>query len=228
MKTHPNLTSRVWAGSPSVLPCRPTVSFFTTGIPVPSICTYRIGTGFAQHHGQIQLHGSLDLFLLGCGDILADGFRRPLHGFGGHLQIGKQFHLLPSVVEGCLLADDRLHAAHPGRELRVLNVQFDIGGELAGMAVRAQVVGARHFHHAHHRQDRFGAQFPIMRRVATTTGDGPLVCRRDWELQQFGQDRCPCMVHGGAHQHLGGLQFQMSRLAAAVEESHATVGLLRA
>ena len=53
--------------------------------------------------------------------------------------------------------------------------------------------------------------------VATTTGDGPLVCRWDWELQQFGQDRCPSMVHGGAHQHLGGLQFQMSRLAAAVE-----------
>ena len=56
-----------------------------------------------------------------------------------------------------------------------------------------------------------------MRCVATTTGDGPLVCRWDWELQQFGQDRCSRMVHGGAHQHLGGFQFQMSRLAAAAE-----------
>src|SRR5260370_9132314 len=44
VKTHPNLTSRVWDGWPSVLPCRPTVSFFTTGISVPSICTYRIET----------------------------------------------------------------------------------------------------------------------------------------------------------------------------------------
>ena len=39
----PTLTSRVGAGCPSILPCRPTVSFFTTGIPVPSLCTYRIG-----------------------------------------------------------------------------------------------------------------------------------------------------------------------------------------
>jgi hypothetical protein len=29
---------------PSVLPCRPIVSFLTTDTPVPSICTYRIGT----------------------------------------------------------------------------------------------------------------------------------------------------------------------------------------
>jgi hypothetical protein len=26
---------------------------------------------FAHHHGQIQLHGSLDLFLLACADVLA-------------------------------------------------------------------------------------------------------------------------------------------------------------
>jgi hypothetical protein len=31
------------------------------------------------------------------------------------------------------------------------------------------------------------------------------------------KNRCPGMVHGGAHQHFGGFQFQMSRLQAAVE-----------
>ena len=70
--------------------------------------------GFAHDDRQIQLHGPLDLLLLACGDILSDGFRRPLHGFGGHLQIGEQFHLLASVIEGRLLAHHRLHAAHPG------------------------------------------------------------------------------------------------------------------
>ena len=115
------------------------------------------GNRFAHHDRQIQLHGSLDLLLLACGDILADRFRRSLHGFGGHLQIGEQFHLLASVIEGGLLADDRLHAAHSRRELRVFDVQFDIGGELAGMAVRAQVVGTRDFHLAHCGQHRLGA-----------------------------------------------------------------------
>jgi hypothetical protein len=44
---------------------------------------------FAHHHRQIQLHGPLDLLLLAGGDILPDGFRRPLHGLGGHLQVGE-------------------------------------------------------------------------------------------------------------------------------------------
>ena len=130
-----------------------------------------------------------------CGDILSDGFRRPLHGFGGHLQIGEQLHLLASVIEGRLLAHHRLHAAHPGRELRVFDVQFDIGGELAGVAVRAQVVGARHFHLAHRRQNRFGAQFPVVSRVAARARQRPLFGGRSGELQQFGEGRGSGLMH---------------------------------
>src|SRR5213080_3920954 len=33
------------------------------------------------------------------------------------------------------------HAAHPGREFRVFDVQFDIGGKLPGATVRAPIVG---------------------------------------------------------------------------------------
>jgi len=44
---------------------------------------------FAYHHRQIQLDGPLDLFLLASGDTFSDGFGRPLHCFGGHLQIGE-------------------------------------------------------------------------------------------------------------------------------------------
>jgi hypothetical protein len=58
-----------------------------------------------------------------------------------------------------------------------------------------------------------------MRRVATRTSDDTVIGRRGRELQQFGQNRCPSVVHGGAHQHLGGLQFQMSRLLAATENN---------
>ena len=111
---------------------------------------------FAQHHGQIQLHGSPDFFLLAGGDICAYSLRRALHGFGGHLQIGEEFHLLASVVEGALLAHDRLHTPHSRRDLGVFDIQFDVGGELAGMAVRTQVVRARYLHLTHHRLDRLG------------------------------------------------------------------------
>ena len=94
---------------------------------------------FAQHDGQIQLHGSLDLCLLARGDILAYGFRCPLHGFGGDLQTGEQFHLLTPVVEGCRRSHHSEHAAHFGGDFRFLHIQFHIGRELSLMASRTQV-----------------------------------------------------------------------------------------
>jgi hypothetical protein len=42
---------------------------------------------FAHLHRQIQLHGPLNLLLVTRGDMLSYGFRRPLHAFGGHLQV---------------------------------------------------------------------------------------------------------------------------------------------
>ena len=111
---------------------------------------------FSHHHGQIQLHGSLDFLLLARGDIFSNGLRCALYGFGGHLQIGKQFHLLLPMFKRSLLAHHGLHAADSRRGLGVFDVQFDVGGELTDMAVRAQVVGARYFYGAHGGQNRLG------------------------------------------------------------------------
>jgi hypothetical protein len=88
-----------------------------------------------------QLHGALHQFPLVYRDILADGFRCPLHAFGRHLQIGKQLHLLAAVVERPLLSYHRLHAAHSRGELCIFDVQLDVDGKLPSMAVRTQVVG---------------------------------------------------------------------------------------
>ena len=98
---------------------------------------------FAHHDGQIQLHGSLNLCLLARGDILAYGFRCPLHGFGGDLQTGEQFHLLTPVVEGCRRSHHGEHAARSGGYFRFLHIQFHIGRELSLMASRTQVIWAR-------------------------------------------------------------------------------------
>src|ERR1039457_6836137 len=145
VNTHPSLTSRVWAGCPSFLPGRPIVSFFTTGIPVPSICTYRIGTGSPTTIGRSNCTARWISSRSRPAMSSPIGFGRPLHGFRGHLQTGEQLHLLAAMIEGSFLAHDCLHAAHSRRKLRVFDVQFDVGGELASATVCAQVVGTRHF-----------------------------------------------------------------------------------
>ncbi len=48
--------------------------------------------------------------------------------------------------------------------------------------------------------------------------DGPLVGIRGGEAQQFGQHGRPRLMHGRPHDHLGGLQVQVPRLAAAAED----------
>lgn len=171
---------------------------------MPSICTYRNRNRLTDDDRQIQLDGTLDLSLFAFSDIVSDCLRRALHRFRSHLQISKQFQLLASMIEGGLLTYDRLHAAYPSRELRVFDVQFDVSGELAGMAVRAQVVGARYFHLPYRRQHRLRAQLPVVGLVAAGTRQAPLVSRRGGKLQEFGQ-RCGSRVmHGRAHRHLDG------------------------
>ena len=122
------------------------------------------------------------------------------------------------MVEGPLLTDVRLHAAHPRRELRVFDIQFDVGGKLTSMAVRAQIVGTRYFHLAHRGQDWFGAQFLVMRWVAAGTREGPLIGSRGRELQQFAQRRGPRLMHRRTHSHFDGFQIQAPRLAPTVED----------
>ncbi len=79
----------------------------------------------SPHDRQIQLLGPLNLCLLAGGDVLSNRLRGEIHILGRHL--------LASVIERGLLAHQSLHAAHPWGELRVYDIQFDIGGELAVM-----------------------------------------------------------------------------------------------
>ena len=81
------------------------------------------------------------------------------------------------MIERRLLTDERLHAANAGRELRVLDIQFDIGGELALLAVRTQIVGPRYSDCAHHREDGLGPQFPVLGQL-TTRARQPTLIRR--------------------------------------------------
>src|SRR5258708_650865 len=117
------------------------------------------------------------------------------------------------MIEGSFLAHDRQHAAHSWRQLRVLDVQFDIGWELTGMATWAKIIGPRYFHLSHSREDRLGAQLPVMSLLAARTSDGPLVGRRDCELQELGQSGGSSLMHGRSHHPLRSLQNQATNFS---------------
>jgi len=94
-------------------------------------------------------------------------------------------HLLAATVERDLLAHQGLHATHPGRKLRILDVQFDIHWKLADMASGAQVVGAREAYGTDNRQHRFRTDFLILRVMAARTRRLTLIRGWGYELQQF-------------------------------------------
>jgi hypothetical protein len=60
---------------------------------------------------------------------------------GGHFQASQNFHPFAAVFAGRLPARQGVHAAHPGRKLRVLDMQFGIHRKLADAAGRTQIVG---------------------------------------------------------------------------------------
>jgi hypothetical protein len=140
------------------------------------------------------LHGSLNLRPLLRSDVLSDRFRGTLYGLGGYLQIGEEFQLLATVIEGGILSNDRLHAPHSWRELRVLDVQFDIRGELPGVTMWAQVVRPRDFHFTDYRQHGLSAEFPVSGPLAAITRDGALIGSRRCEAQKLAQRGCARLV----------------------------------
>jgi hypothetical protein len=92
----------------------------------------------ADDDGRSQLDGLLHFFLFTLIDVFFNCFRDALNRFGSHFQTGQYFHLLAAVIEGGVPSHQSVHAAHAGRELGVLNVQFHFGRKLALMTVRAQ------------------------------------------------------------------------------------------
>jgi hypothetical protein len=79
-----------------------------------------------------------------------------------------------------------MHAAHPGRKLRIFDVQFDIHRKLTDVTLRAQVIGTGEAYRTYDRQDGFGADFLILGVMATSARQLTLIRRRSFELQQFG------------------------------------------
>jgi hypothetical protein len=98
------------------------------------------------------------------------------------------------------------------------NVQFDIGRKLAGMAVGAQIVGARYFHPAHGSENPLGAQFPVVSWAAASTEHRALIGRRGWKSHELGQGGGSSLMHRRPHRHFDGFQIEVPGFAAPGED----------
>ncbi|MBC8165257.1 MAG: hypothetical protein H7Y20_05210, partial [Bryobacteraceae bacterium] len=136
----------------------------------------------------------------------------------GYLQTGQQLHLLTAMIEWCLLAHQRLHAPHAGRETGIGYIEFGVGRELAFMAVRAQVVGARNRSWTERSENRPGALVPITGPLAAVANDAALHTGGFRELQQLTQGAGSGLMQSCAESYLDGLQVEASCFAPLAED----------
>jgi hypothetical protein len=78
-----------------------------------------------------------------------------------------------------------MHAAHPGRKLRIFDVQFDIHWKLAHVTLGAQIVRTGYAHRTDDGQNGFAADFLVLGVMAAWARQLTLIRLWDFELQQF-------------------------------------------
>jgi hypothetical protein len=166
--------------------------------------------GIADDDRQVQLYGPLDLLLLALCSIFAYRFRRALHRLGGELQASQEFHLLASMIERNLLTHQRQHAAHAGREFRILEIQFDIGGKLSHMTLRTQVIRPRNARWSEHGENRLGAKSLILRLVTAAARQLALLPSRGLVMQQLTQAGCAGLMKSRPKSVLHGFQIHLA------------------
>jgi hypothetical protein len=137
----------------------------------------------------------------------------------GDLQASQQCHLLSTVTERGVLSHQSLHAPHAGRELGVLDIQLLVGGELALMAMRAQIPGPRDFHRAQSGQHAPRAQFAVTRLVTARTRKAALWFGWLAEAQQLAERGGAGMMQRSAEGHLHRFQIRLAGLLALGEDA---------
>jgi hypothetical protein len=94
----------------------------------------------------------------------------------------------------------------------VLNIQLNIDGKLADMAMPAQGIGPRYPRFAYGGENRLGAQPHVVRPLTASTSNAAPIRRWFSELQQLGERRRSRLVHGRAKGCLH--RFQIGALTA--------------
>ena len=134
-----------------------------------------IGDRWAGDDREIKLLGTPDVLLLPGLNVRSDRFGDPLDRLGSDLQIRQQVELFPTLSKRRLASNGCQHAPHAGGEIRLLDVELDVGGKLSAVAFGAQIVRAVDTCPAHSREDRSGTHALIVGRVPTSARNGSMV-----------------------------------------------------
>ena len=102
------------------------------------------------------------------------------------------------MIEGRVLANQGLHAAHSGGGLGIHNIQFHIGRKLALMTSRTQIIGPFHSRRTDHGEHRFRTQPLILRLVPAVAWQLAPVSGRRFVPEQFAQGCGSGLVQRGS------------------------------
>ena len=174
-----------------------------------AICDYR----------KTKLLGTQDISLLTGLDVSSNGFGGPLDGFSRDLQVGQEFELGACWNKGSLAADDCQHAPHTGREIRFVDVERDVGGELSVITRRAPIVGALDTCTAHGGEEGTGTDALVIGQMAASAREGSMITVGWIEAQQLCDGRGAGLMHGGADGHFHGFQIQVAGFVPIGEDA---------
>jgi hypothetical protein len=106
----------------------------------------------------------------------------------------------------------------PGGEFRILDVQFDVLGEVAAMTPVTEIIRPQALCFSYRGQHGFGAQPHKTSSVAAGTGPLSLFPTRRIELQQLAEHGRSRLMHAGASRHLHSFQIQIAVFLFGAED----------
>jgi hypothetical protein len=118
------------------------------------------------------------------------------------------------MIEGHLLAHQRLHTAHARRTVEVFDIELAVDGKLAVMTLRTEIPGPVQFHFSQNSENAPHAQFPVVCLMTTRARDEALIRSRFGKLQQLSQGCGSGLMQGGTKRHLHCLQIHAAGLSA--------------
>src|SRR5271167_273297 len=122
------------------------------------------------------------------------------------------------MLEGRLRTNQRQHAAHTGRQVRLLNIQSGISRRLSVMTLRTQIPGAEELDLAHGGQHMPGTHLAVTGLVSAGTRDLALVRTGRIVTQQLAQGGCSGPMHRRPHGHLNRFQIEFAGLALLLKD----------
>ncbi len=149
VNTQANLTSRLWAGWPSVLPLHCSVSSIQLHIQNRNRLTH--------HHGQVQAERICRFRAAAGGDAGSSGLRVRSTDWAATSNPARSFLCTRPRSKG------RIHAAYSEGAVAV---SVAVYGKLAIVAARARIPGARQFQFTHYRENAPRAQLAEVRLTA--------------------------------------------------------------